>query len=118
MKIQFNTPLTGTDQNGNPITLSAADVAALTYVVLLDTVNPPLKSYPVPSANVAAATTNADGSKRVTVTDSDLKITIADNVQYYVEIQDALGNQVSKPSALVPFEVIVTPGAPTNPTVT
>lgn len=115
MKIQFNTPLVGTDQNGNPVTLSAADIAALSYVVLLDTVNPPKQSYPVPAANLTSATANADGSKRVTVTDADLKVTIADNVQYFVEIQDALGNQVSPPTAVIPYELTVTPGPVTNP---
>lgn len=118
MKIAFNTPLTGTDQNNNPVTLTAEDIAALSYVVLLDTVNPPKQSYPVPAANIAAAVVNPDGSKRVTVTDADLKATIADNVQYFVEIQDALGNQVSAPTAVIPYELTVTPGPVTNPTVT
>jgi hypothetical protein len=117
VKIQFDTPLTGTDQNGNPVTLSADEIAALSYVVLFDIINPPKQSYPVPAANLAAATLNPDGSKRVTVTDADLKVTIADNVQYYVEIQDALGNQVSAPTAVVPYELVVTPSAPTNPSV-
>lgn len=117
MKIQFNTPLTGTDQNGNPITLSDADIAAVSYVVLLDTVNPPKQSYPVPADNVKNAVANADGSKRVTVTDADLKVTIQDNVQYFVEIQDALGNQVAPPTAVIPYELIVTPGPVGNPSV-
>lgn len=118
MKIQFDTPLTGTDQNGNPVTLSAAQIAALSYMILIDTVNPPVKKYPVPPANVTAATANANGSKHVTVLDTDLQgLTIADNTQYYVEIQDALGNQVSPPSAVIPYELIVTPGPVQNPTV-
>jgi hypothetical protein len=119
VKIQFDTPLTGTDQNNNPVTLTADQIAALSYMVLLDTVNPPQKSYPVPAANIAAATANANGSKHVTVLDTDLGVTIADNVQYYVEIQDALGTQVSPPTAVLPYEhvVVVTPGPVQNPTV-
>lgn len=119
MKIQFDTPLTGTDQNGSPVTLTPAQVAALTYTVLLDTVNPPKKAYQVPAANIAAATANPNGSKHVTVLDTDLGVTIADNVQYYVEVQDALGNQVSAPTAVIPYEhiVVITPSAPANPTV-
>lgn len=119
MKIQFDTPLTGTDQNGNPVTLTPDQIAALSYTVLLDTVNPPKKTYPVPAANVAAATPNANGSKRVTVLDTDLGVTIADNLQYYMEVQDALGNQVSAPTAVLPYEhvVVITPSAPANPTV-
>lgn len=117
MKIQFDTPLTGTDQNGNTVKLSSADIAALSYVVLLDTVNPPKQSYPVPAANIANATPNANGSKHVTVTDADLKVTLADNVQYYIEVQDALGNQISAPTAVIPFELIVTPDPPANPSV-
>ena len=117
MKIQFDTPLTGVDQNGAPVTLTQAEIASLSYLVLFDTVNPPLKKYPVPASNVTAAATNANGSKRVSVTDTDLGVTIVDGTQYYFEIQDLLGTQISPPTAVIPFERIVTPGAVQNPTV-
>lgn len=117
MKIQFDTPLIGTDQNGNPVQLSQDDIAALSYIVLFDTANPPTTKYLVPAANVQNATANADGSKHIVVTDKDLGITLKDNVQYFLEIQDSLGNQLSPPSAVLPFELIVTPGPVQNPTV-
>lgn len=116
MKIQFDTPLTGTDQNGNVVTLTAAQIAALSYVVLLDTVNPPVQKYPVPAANIANATTNANGSKHVTVTDADLKVTIATDIPYFIEIQDALGNAMST-TAVLNYEDVVTPGPVQNPIV-
>lgn len=116
MKIQFDTPLTGTDQNGNTVTLSAAQIAALSYVVLLDTVNPPVKKYPVPAANINNATANANGSKHVIVTDTDLEVTIATNTSYFVEIQDALGTALST-TAVLNYEDVVTPGPVQNPSV-
>jgi len=116
VKIQFDTPLTGTDQNGNTVTLTAAQIAALSYVVLLDTVNPPVKKYPVPVANINNATANANGSKHVTVTDADLEVTIALDTPYFIEIQDALGNAVAT-TAVLNYEDILTPGPVQNPTV-
>ncbi len=89
MKIQFDTPLTGTDENGDTVTLTAAQIAALTYTVFLDTVNPPVKSYAVPAANLAAATTNANGSKHVTVdTITDLGVTEVAGTTYFAQVGD------------------------------
>lgn len=118
MKIQFDTPLTGTDQNGNAVQLSAADIAALTYIIFLDTVNPPVKSYAVPAANVAAGTPNADGSKRITVDAvKDLKLTLTNQATYYVAIEDQEGNAISPETAVLTYVYKVTPGPVGNPSV-
>jgi len=116
VKIQFDTPLTGTDQNGNTVTLTAAQIAALSYVVLLDTVNPPVKRYPVPAANISNSVANTNGSRHVTVTDADLQVTIVPDTPYFLEIQDALGNAVST-TAVLNYENVITPGPVQNPTV-
>lgn len=109
MKIQFDTPLNGTDQNGDTIVLTPAQIAALTYTVLLDTVTPPVKSYAVPASVVAAATTNANGSKHVTVdTITDLGVTEVAGTTYYAEVTDPTA------SAILSTVPTVTPAAVAN----
>lgn len=109
MKIQFDTPLTGTDQNGDTITLTAAQIAALTYTVFLDTVNPPVKSYAVPAANITAATTNANGSKHVTVdTIIDLGVAEVAGTTYFADVNDGTA------SAVLSTVPTVTPAAVAN----
>lgn len=119
MKIQFDTPLAGTDASGNPVTLTAAQTAALSFNLLIDTVTPPLKGYTVPAANLAAATINANGSKHVTVDAvNDLKLTLTAGSTYYVAITDALGNTVSPETAVLTYIDFITPGQVANFTVT
>ena len=118
MLIAFNTPLTGTDPSGATVPLSSADIAALTYTCFIDTVNPPVKSYAVPAANVSAATANPDGSKRISVDAvKDLKIALVDNATYYVAIEDQEGNSISPETSVITYVYKVTPGPVTNPTV-
>jgi hypothetical protein len=115
MKIQFDTPLIGTDASGDPVTLTATQVAALSYNILLDTVTPPVKSYPVPAANLAAATTNANGSKHVTIDAvNDLKVTLTGGTTYYLAATDNLGNVVSPETAILSDLLVVTPGEVQN----
>jgi hypothetical protein len=117
MLISFNTPLTGTDPAGNTVQLTQADIAALSYTIFLDTVNPPVQKYAVPAANVQAATANADGSKRISVNAvTDLKLTLTNQATYYVAIEDQEGNAVSPESAVLTYQYIVKPGPVTNPT--
>lgn len=119
MKIQFDTPLTGTDASGNPVTLTAAQIAALSFNVLIDTVTPPVKGYAVPTTVMQAATTNANGSKHVTLDAVlDLKLTLTAGSTYYVAITDTLGNVVSPETAILTYVDFITPGQVTNFTVT
>lgn len=116
MKIAFDTPLSGTDTTGATVTLTATQEAALAFTVFVDTVNPPVKSYPVPAANVAAATANTNGSKRITVDAvKDLSLTIVPGTTYFVAVADALGTTISPETAVLTFVDVVTPGAPQNP---
>lgn len=118
MIIQFDTPLVGTDPGGNPVTLTPAQNAALTFNILVDTVNPPVKSYPVPAANLSAATLNANGSRHVKVDAvNDLKVTLTGGATYYVDITDALGNAVSTATAVITYVDTITPGQVANFTV-
>jgi hypothetical protein len=118
MKIQFDTPLTGTDASGTSVTLTPAQIAGLTFNVLIDTVNPPVKSYAIPAQNLTAATTNPNGSKHVMVDAvNDLKITLTAGSTYYIGITDALGNQVSTETAVISYVDVITPGQVANFTV-
>jgi len=101
-------------QDGTPI--SATDLASISYRVLIDTVNPPVKGFPVPASNLAGARVNADGSKTVTVLFTDLGFAPTANTQYYYAAQDSLGTMPAAISTVVPFANAVAPNAPSNPT--
>ena len=112
-KFTFKTPLN--DSTGAP--LSAAAIAALTYNVLVDTVNPPLKAFPVPAANVSAATSNSDGTKTVTVLFTDIGFTPASNVTYFATAVDSEGGLASGDANIVSFTNTVAAANPTAFTV-
>jgi len=119
MKIAFDTPLTGTDDAGNVGNLTAAQIASLTFTAFVDTVNPPVKSYAVPAANVTAATTNANGSKHITVdAQADLKIALVPGTTYYIGLKDSLGSNISPETPILTWtDLVTTPSAPTGFTV-
>ncbi len=81
----------------------------LTYNLLIDTVNPPVKAFPVPAANVAAAAAGV-----VTVKFSDIGFVPAYNTPYFVAATEASGTAVSADSAVLPFEQVIPPAAPTG----
>lgn len=116
MKLFFDTTITGEDQNGAPVTLSPADIAALTYTALIDTVNPPVKEYPIPPALIKG-TANANGSVHVTIDVADLGVVVVDNTPYFIELQDSIGNAVSAKTSVMTFTEVVTPDPPANPSV-
>jgi len=117
MKIAFDTPLVGTDSTGAAVTLTPTQVGELTYTVFVDTVNPPVKNYPVTLSKLTTApTANANGSQRVSVDAvKDLGLTIVAGTEYFVAVQDALGTAISPETPVLTFTEIVTPGAPQNP---
>lgn len=98
-QVQFQLPTNNTD--GSPI---AGPISA---VVLIDTVNPPIKSFAVPQANIAAAVAGL-----VTVTFAQLGFTPVAGTDYFADAEatDALGT--SLPSAVVAFAYAVAPNAP------
>jgi hypothetical protein len=112
-KFTFTTPI----QYADGTAISASDLAALTYKMLVDTVNPPLKAFPVPAANIAAATLNTDTSKTVTVLFTDIGFTPADNVTYYATAADDLGALDSGDANIVSFKNGVAAKPPGNFTV-
>jgi len=116
MKISFNTVLDWDDAASTPI--AAPDLATAKYTVFVDTVNPPVQNYPVPSTNLTAATTNADGSKRVTIDAvADLKLTLIPNATYYVALQDSVKDILSAETAVLTFVNTIAPKPPGNPSV-
>lgn len=104
MHISFTAPTTNTD--GTPITLP------LSYVVSIDTVNPPVKAYPVPAANVAAAVAGV-----ITVTSADLGFVPVAGMTYYIDVDAAEGSNVSVDTPTITYVYSPTPNPPTGFTV-
>ena len=102
--INFTAPTTLSD-NVTPIPAGTP----LTYTALIDTVNPPVKAYPVPAANAPTAPGAA-----ATVTFAQLGFTPALFTTYYVTVlaTDAAGNGPDAPIATFTYEL--PPGPVTN----
>lgn len=95
--------------------MTAAQIAALTFTILIDTVNPPgptAKSYPVPAANVAAIS----GGK-ITVKFTDIGFVPATNVNYYADCIETEGVLASPSSGILSFINAQPPAAPSGFTV-
>jgi hypothetical protein len=104
--ITFTLPTANTDGSEIPAG------TAMSATVFLDTVNPPVKSFAVPAANIAAAIAGV-----VTVTFAQLGVTPVDDTEYFVDATVTV-NGVSSPASNVgQFEDIATPSAPTGLTV-
>lgn len=103
-KITIQQPTTYTD--GTPI--AAADLAKAAYVLLLDTVDPPVKSYPVPAANVAAAVGGV-----ITVLFTDIGFTPVPGTKYFVTVFDTVNGVNSGDATEANFTQAETPNAPT-----
>ncbi len=101
-KFQFQESTTFTDGS----TIPAG--TALSYNLLIDTVNPPLKAYAVPAADVAAAVAGL-----VTVKFTDIGFTPVNNTPYFAAATEADGTAVSADSNVVAFTQVVPPSAPT-----
>lgn len=101
-EIQFQVPTLNAD--GSAITLP------LNYIALIDTVNPPVKAFAVPPANVTAAVAGL-----VTVTFAELGFVPVNKTPYFVEVeaQDSFGT--SAPTAVLSFTYVAPlPAAPTG----
>lgn len=108
-KVSFNTPLAYSDASVIP----AAALATASYLLLIDTVNPPVKPFTVPAANVAAGVDNPDGSKHVTILFADVNFVPAPNTQYFVSAESIVSGQTSAPSSpVVQFTNAVAPNPP------
>ncbi len=100
-EFQFAEANTYTD--GTPIPAGTP----LSYTLFIDTVKPPLKSYAVPAANVAAAVNGT-----VTVKFSDIGFSPVYNVPYFADATEATGSAVSTASNQVSFTQVVPPSPP------
>lgn len=96
-----------TYDDGTPIT--PADIANLVYVIAVDTIDPPLNSFIVPAADIAAAVAGV-----VTVPFADIGFVPAPNVKYFARVTEASGLQVSVPSNEISFTNVKTPNPPTG----
>lgn len=105
-KIEFTVATTYTD--GTPIPAGTV----LTYLAYIDTVNPPVKSYPVPAADVANAVAGV-----VTSTFAELGFKPVAGETYYADVTEATGTGVSAASNEATFTVPAVPNAPTGFTV-
>ncbi len=100
-QLSFQVPTTNSD--GSAIT------EALSFVAFIDTVNPPVKSYAVPAANVAAAVAGV-----VTATFADLGFVPVKNTDYFVDVVATDTDGSSVPSAVLSFAYSIVPNAPTG----
>lgn len=102
-KISFVLPTANTD--GSPIT------EALTGIALIDTVNPPVKAYPIPASVVSVAGV-------LTATFAQLGFVPVPGTDYFAaaEVSDADGTSALS-SPVVSFKYEVVPNAPTGFTV-
>jgi hypothetical protein len=99
--LTFTLPTQNTD--GTPIT------KALSATAFIDTVTPPVKSFPVPAANIAAAAAGV-----VTVTFVELGFTPVAATDYFVDVTVTDADGTSSPSASLQFGYSVVPKAPTS----
>ncbi len=106
-EILFNAPTTLADGT-TPIPAGLA----LSYTALIDTVNPPVKSYTVPAANAPSGPGAA-----ATVTFAELGFTPVLFTTYYATVYatDPAGNGLDAP--VVTFTYELPPAAPTGFTV-
>ena len=105
-QVSFAVPTTNTD--GSTIT------GTLTYNVFIDTVNPPVKSFAVPAAEIAAAVAGV-----ITATFAQLGFVPVNGTAYFagVEAIEAEGtvNETSVMSSpIATFTYAVAPNAPTG----
>lgn len=106
-KFTFTAPTTNAD--GSVINTTTEP---LTYQVLVDTVNPPIKAYSVPAAEVAAETAGA-----VTVTFKQLGFVPINGTTYYAEVVAISSGGTSEPTSVLAFTYTTPPSAPTGFTI-
>lgn len=99
--ISFVVPTANTD--GSLIT------EALTYKLLIDTVNPPVKSFVVPTANIAAAVAGV-----VTVKFTDIGFVPVKGQDYFASSVATDTDGSSALADVVSFAYSVVPNAPTG----
>jgi hypothetical protein len=92
--------------------LTAAQLASLTYTALIDTVNPPVQSYQVPTDKITSAAGPNGATLQVNFSDLVPPFVPVANTAYFAEMTETDSAGTSQPSAVVPFENIVVPAAP------
>jgi hypothetical protein len=98
-KISFTVPTTNTD--GSAIT------EALSYTALIDTVNPPVKGYPVPATAVPVGGV-------VTATFSQIGFAPVNGTTYYATATATDASGTSGDGNIVVFTYTVVPNPPTG----
>ena len=107
-KLVWTPPTTNAD--GTPI--SPADAAALTYTAYIDTVNPPVKAYPIPPGAIVKLSPPAENGATMSVTAAGLGFIPTDGVTYYVAITATDTEGTSAQSAAASFTNKAVPSAP------
>lgn len=100
-KVTMTAPTTNND--GSPIT------ETLSYTIFIDTVNPPVKSYAVPAAQVIGPT--------ITVTFAELGFTPVVGTHYFASATAADADGTSVMAVDFPFAYGIAPSAPAGFTV-
>jgi hypothetical protein len=94
--------------------LTAAELAALTFTVQIDTVSPPVKSYQIPTSAINSVPAASGSGTQLTALFSALNppFVPVDGVQYFAQIEETDDQGTSAPSAIVTFTNTAVPGAP------
>jgi hypothetical protein len=100
-QLSFSVPTTNDD--------GSAISEPLSFVAFIDSVSPPVKSYPVPAANVAAAVGGV-----ITAKFSELGFAPVKGTDYFVDVTATDADGTSAPSAILGFAYSVVPNAPTG----
>ncbi len=100
--ISFQAPTLNNDQL-TPIT------EALSYTLFVDSVDPPVKSYAVPAADIAAAVAGL-----ITVKFTDIAFVPVIGMRYYVQGQASDADGTSKLSPVFAFIYALAPNPPTG----
>lgn len=103
MYSQFSFVAPTTNADGSPLT-----TFPITYTVLVDTVNPPVKAFPIPAADVTVV------AGVITVTFAQIGFTPAANTSYFAAVEAADAAGTSALSDIVTFNEAVVPAAPTG----
>ncbi|MGA3251816.1 MAG: hypothetical protein ABSD12_27320 [Paraburkholderia sp.] len=95
--------------------LTAAQLAALTYTIIVDTVSPPgpsAVSYSVPPGKVTSVPLGSSTGLQVNFADLTPPFVPVEGTTYFAEITETDSAGTSSPSSIVSFTNVAVPGAP------
>jgi len=92
--------------------LTAAQLASLTYTAEIDTVNPPVTSYQVPTDKITSVAGPNGASLQVNFSDLVPPFVPVDGTEYFATLTETDNNGTSAPTPVISFTNTVAPAAP------